>query len=119
MIQAVRGAIQIDENNAEKIRLSVIQLVTTIASENELPIADIVSIQFTQTKDLTALNPATALRTEGFSDVPLFCSQEPGYDGALPRMIRVLVTYRSEAVERPTPVYLNGAEKLRSDLFSG
>ena len=119
MIQAVRGAIQIDANNSEGIRVCVIRLIADLVTKNDIQVDEIVSIQFSQTSDLSALNPATALRTEGYGDVPLFCAQEPDYDGAMPRMVRVLITYRSKSKKRPTPVYLNGAEKLRSDLFSG
>jgi len=68
------------------------------------------------TEDLTAANPATGLRRTGFSATPLFCTQEARVDGALPRVIRVLVTYEAPEGAVPVPVYLDGAEGLRPDL---
>ena len=115
MVKAVRGAVQVD-NSAESIRNGVRLLMDAIVKRNEIHEGDIVSIVFSQTKDITAANPATALRSGGFAGVPLFCTQEPDYEGSVPGILRVLITFSTEraAVE---PVYLNGAERLRSDLF--
>jgi chorismate mutase len=66
--------------------------------------------------DLTAANPATGLRRTGFSSTPLFCTQEARIDGALPRVIRALVTFESLERRASVPVYLDGAEALRPDL---
>ena len=115
MTRAVRGAIKVAENTAEAVTGAVTKLVTAIQDKNGIVESDIVSIVFSQTRDITARNPAGALRSIGFSEVPLFCTQEPEYDGSEPRIIRVLVTYDSSE-ETPVPVYLDGAEKLRSDI---
>ena len=114
-VRAVRGAVQV-ENSAESIRDGVILLLDAIVKRNEIHEGDIVSVVFSQTKDLTAANPATALRSAGYAGVPLFCTQEPDYAGSVPGILRVLITF---GTERATvePVYLNGAERLRSDLF--
>ena len=118
MISAVRGAIQIARNDANDILSGVNRLISSVFEQNGIDVPDIVSIQFSQTSDLTARNPATALRTEGYREVPLFCSQEPEYEGSMPRIIRVMVTYNRTGDGKPIPVYLGGARKLRSDLFS-
>jgi chorismate mutase len=95
-------------------------LGTALFHHNNLTPDDIVSIQFTVTEDLTALNPATALRRSSVgslaSKCALFCSQEPRYEGSLPGVVRVLVTAYMNEDARPVSAYLDGAEKLRPDL---
>lgn len=115
MVRAVRGAV-IVENDPASIRTAVTQLVTEIQSRNSIDEQDIVSIVFSQTADIDAHNPASALRTIGFSAVPLFCTQEPKIIGSPGGIIRVLLTCATEH-EKLHPVYLNGAESLRADLF--
>ena len=117
MVMAVRGAIQVKSNTAEAIETSVVKLIETMVTKNVLSEGDIVSILFSQTKDLNALNPATALRRTGFSRVPLFCTQEPEYAGSMERVIRVLITVNVDKKRKQVPVYLGGAERLRKDLF--
>ena len=121
MVRAVRGAIQIDANQADDIQRGVVDLVQELVRRNRIDIDRIISIIFSQTRDLTSLNPATALRSDqdagGYRDVPLFCTQEPEYEGAMALMIRVLVTFDTDEKTESVPVYLNGAERLRSDLF--
>ncbi len=114
-VKAVRGAVQV-QNSAVSIRDGVLLLMETLAQKNGIRGEDIVSVVFSQTRDLTAANPATALRSAGYGGVPLFCTQEPDYEGSFPGILRVLVTFNTDraAVD---PVYLNGAERLRSDLF--
>lgn len=116
MVCAVRGAILV-ENNEAAIRQGVTRLVREITVRNDISEHDIVSVIFSQTEDLDALNPATALRSIGFHSVPLFCAQEPRVVGSPAGVVRVLITCVSER-NRLDPVYLNGAERLRHDLFT-
>lgn len=117
MVMAVRGAIQVQSNQRESITDSVVKLIEKMVSENEIPEDEIISIVFSQTKDLNTMNPATALRETGFSRVPLFCCQEPDYPGSLARTVRVLLTFNAPEKRHVVPVYLDGAEMLRADLF--
>jgi chorismate mutase len=116
MTRAVRGAIQLAENTAPAIQRAGTRLVTEILHANGIAENQIVSIMFTMTEDLTAANPATGLRRTGFAATPLFCAQEARIDGALPRIIRALVTFDSLERRPAVPVYLDGAEALRPDL---
>jgi len=116
MTKAVRGAIQVGENSASAIEEAAARLMAEILRVNRIAENHIVSILFSVTEDLTAANPATGLRRTGFSVTPLFCTQEPRIDGALPRIIRALVTYDSPRGGPAVPVYLDGAEGLRPDL---
>lgn len=116
---AIRGATGA-ENNFESIQKNVCQMCLSLFSKNHLVQNDFVSIQFTITDDLTALNPAAALRKGqsefDVSEIPLFCAQEPKIEGSPEKMIRILVTIYMEESSTPIPVYINGAEKLRPDL---
>jgi chorismate mutase len=113
-LYAVRGAVCC-ENTSESISREIPRMYTDILARNSISEDEIVSVLFSVTRDLTAMNPATALRLAGYgSAVPLFASAEPFVEGYLPGVIRVLVTFYGETV--PVPVYLNGAEVLRPDL---
>ena len=115
-VRAVRGAIQIENNNKVHIEQGVVRLIKKIIADNNINITNIISIIFSQTKDLNAMNPASALRTLGFGDIPLFCTQEPEIVDSMSRVIRVLIT--AESANILNPVYLEGAKKLRTDLTS-
>ncbi len=116
-VQSVRGAIQISADLPEFVDKGVIRMIDKILSENSISGNDLVNIQFTITGDLKSRNPATALRKGGYSEIPLFCSLEPDCEGMLPMMIRTLITFNTENKKKMVPVYLDGAEKLRPDLF--
>jgi chorismate mutase len=119
MTRAVRGAIQVGENTRPAIENSAVRLVNEVLRANAIAEQQIVSIMFSLTEDLTAANPATGLRREGFAGTPLFCTQEPRIDGGMPRVIRVLVTFESPERREMVAVYLEGAEALRADLSHG
>ncbi len=114
--RAVRGAVGVKENEKEAIHGAAIELMETLLQRNGITEDRIVSILFSMTKDLTKANPAASIRTVGFTETPLFCVQEADIEAAMPRVIRVLVTYRSENGKPPIPVYLGGAQALRPDL---
>jgi chorismate mutase len=117
--RAVRGAIQVRDNTREAIGDASVRLVKEMLRANGIAENHIVSIIFSLTQDLTALNPATGLRQVGFSATPLFCTQEAAIAGGMPRVIRVLLTWESLERRDAVPVYMDGAEALRSDLTRG
>ena len=119
-LYGIRGATGA-ENSKESIISNVQQMCSAIFLKNKLKENNIVSIQFTITKDLTAMNPAAALRKGGncgidVSKVPLFCSAEPEIEESHEKMIRVLVTSYADENTEIHHVYINGGEKLRPDL---
>ena len=115
----IRGAVCC-ANTPEAIVTAMEHLGTALFHGNNLSADDIVSVQFTVTEDLTALNPATALRRSSAgafaSQCALFCSQEPRYAGSLPGVVRALVTAYMDEGAKPVSAYLDGAEALRPDL---
>ena len=115
---SVRGAIQCEEDSSTEIKTAVTQLMTELLNQNSIAEENIVHILFSQTEDLVSENPATALRSMGFNQTPLFCSQEPTVIQSMPRVIRVLVTFYGQPDNKVTPIYLGGAAELRKDLIS-
>lgn len=105
------------DDDPQAIRKAAERLVAELLGKNEIGKERIVSILFSVTRDLTRANPAAAARALGLEETPLFCLQEAQIEGAMPRVIRVLVTYESDGERPPVPVYLDGAEALRPDLF--
>lgn len=117
MIRAVRGATQLQADDAAEMADAVVELLTTMLERNGLVTDDLVSVIFTSTPDLRSTFPAAAARTLNIGDVPLICAQELDIEGALPRVVRVMAHAQ---LDRPrsevTHVYLRGAEVLRQDL---
>jgi chorismate mutase len=109
--------VQVATDDREAILAAVADLVTEVLRRNDLDRADIISVLFTATADLTAEFPAYAARQLGMTDVPLLCATEITVPGAMPRVIRLLAhveTDRPRAAIRH--VYLGGAAALRTDL---
>jgi chorismate mutase len=114
---ALRGAIR-SLNEEEDIIRRVSALYDELLAKNRLEEGDIVSVIFSVTPDIDALNPAAALRRSGrAADLALFAVQEALFPGALDRTIRVLIHCYMPSAAVPRYSYLNGAEVLRPDLI--
>ena len=115
-LQALRGAITVEDNDAEAIVAATIELVSAVMDRNDLDADEMVSCIFTCTDDLNAEFPAVAARRLGLSGVPLLCAREIDVPGAMPRVIRLMLhCYAADGVE-PRHVYLRNAVELRRDL---
>jgi chorismate mutase len=118
-IRAVRGAIQIDEDERSQVLDATTELITEVLERNALTQEDLVSIVFTATPDLVSEFPAYAARQLGFVDVPLMCATEISVAGAMPRVIRLLAHVETGLARADVKhVYLRGAAALRRDLPS-
>ncbi len=114
--RGIRGATTAGANTAEDILEATQELVEVLIELNDLQTEDIASAIFTTTPDLTAMFPASAARTFGWTEVPMICSHEMSVPGALDNAVRVLVhvnTTRSASEIRH--VYLKGAKQLRPE----
>ena len=114
--RGIRGATTAGANTAEDILEATQELVEVLIELNDLQSEDIASAIFTTTPDLTAMFPAAAARTFGWTEVPMICSHEMSVPGALEKAVRVLVhvnTTRSASEIRH--VYLKGAKQLRPE----
>lgn len=120
-LSAIRGAVTA-ENTKESIQVQTVRLVKEIIEQNNLNLKDFVTIQFSLTRDLDELNPATALRLGkdelpyDLSGVPLFCTQEAYIKDGLEKVIRVLISGYFKNPKKHKFVYLDGAKALRPDI---
>ena len=115
---AVRGATQVEVNEAEAIVAATEDLMRVLIERNDLTPEAMVSCLFTTTEDLDAEFPAVAARRLGLDSVPLLCCREIPVPGSMPRVIRALVHYYAPEGHRPRHVYLRAARGLRADLES-
>jgi chorismate mutase len=117
-VYALRGAITVEDNDAEQILAATDELMRELMERNALAADAMVSCLFTMTEDLDAQFPAVAARRMGLSRVPLMCAREVPVPGALTHVIRVMVHYYGPEDREPQHVYLRGARVLRTDLES-
>jgi chorismate mutase len=116
-VRAVRGAIQVDANDRDEILEGTSELVTEVLHRNQIDPADLISIVFTATPDLTAEFPAYAARLMGLTDVPLLCTTEIAVPGSMPRVLRLMAHVETPLTRADIRhVYLRGAMALRTDL---
>jgi chorismate mutase len=116
-VRAVRGAVQLERDEAEHMHGQVSELLTALLERNRLAVDDLISVIFTATPDLRSDFPAVAARRLGIVDVPLVCAQELDIEGAMPRVVRVLAHVESELPRSEIGhVYLGAAAALRKDI---
>jgi chorismate mutase len=116
-VRAIRGAVQVDANEAAAILEATSELVTEVMARNQLTPADVISVVFTATTDLNADFPALAARKMGFQDVPLLCCTEIDVPGSMPRVVRLMMHVETAAPRAEIAhVYLRGAAALRLDI---
>ncbi|MGW4205458.1 chorismate mutase [Streptomyces sp. NPDC004726] len=116
-VRAIRGAVQLERDDAGHMDDQVGELLTAVLERNGIAPADLISIWFTATPDLHSDFPAAAARRLGITDVPLICAQEMDVVGAMPRVVRILVHVET-GLDRSdvTHVYLGAAAALRKDI---
>ncbi|OEJ29737.1 chorismate mutase [Streptomyces agglomeratus] len=116
-VRAVRGAVQLERDEAGHMDERVSELLTAVLERNGLTPDDLISIWFTATPDLHSDFPAAAARKLGIVDVPLICAQELDISGAMPRVVRVLAHVESSLPKSSVShVYLGAAAALRKDI---
>lgn len=116
-IRAVRGATQLDADEAEHLLERTAELLQAVLKRNDLTSGDVVSIFLTATPDVRSAFPAAAVRGLGITDVPLMCAQEMDVEGAMPRVVRLMAHVETpRARDEIRHVYLHGTTVLRDDL---
>lgn len=114
--RGVRGATTAATNTAEDILEVTDELLRVVISLNALDPADVASVVFTTTPDLTATFPALAARDIGWTEVPLLCTHEMAVPGSLQACVRVLIHVNTtKAAAEIKHVYLKGASSLRPE----
>lgn len=116
-VRAVRGATQLNADEAEHLLERTAELMQAMFKRNDLTADDVISVFLTATPDVRSAFPAAAVRALGITDVPLMCAQEMDVVGAMPLVVRIMAhvaTPRSRDEIRH--VYLHGTTVLRDDL---
>ncbi|MDX3106693.1 chorismate mutase [Nonomuraea angiospora] len=112
-VRAIRGAIQVEADDAGEIRAATKELIAAVLAENDLASDDLISVFFTVTPDLVSEFPALAGYEFGLADVPMLCAVEMNVSNVMPRVIRLMahvVTSRLRAeIQHP---YLRGASAI-------
>lgn len=118
-IRGIRGATTVEEDHPNHVLDETRKLVRQICQMNpSLDPADIASIIFTVTDDISSEYPAKAVREMGWDQVPLLCSREIPVPHGLKKCIRVLILWNTKLEQHEiTHVYLNKASTLRPDLI--
>lgn len=113
-VGALRGATTIDHDDPVGVRDATRELLERMVAVNNIVTADIISVVFTVSHDITSEFPARAARDLGWVDVPLLCATGIPVRDAVPHCIRVLIHLESVRPRRELrPVYLRGAAHLR------
>lgn len=114
--RGLRGATTAVANTAEDILEATDELMHVLIHLNDLDPDDVASMLFTTTTDLTAIFPALAARSAGWTGVPLICSHEMNVPGSLQKAVRVLIHVNTtKASNEMRHVYLKGARQLRPE----
>jgi len=119
-IRGVRGATTISEDQTDQVLAATQELLENILTANPgMQTDDIASVLFTVTNDISSAFPALAARRIGWDSVPMVCAREIPVPGSLPRCIRVLLHWNTDAPQNVIRhIYLREAVKLRPDLVS-
>lgn len=116
-VRAVRGATTVAADDPAALVSATRELLESLAVQNDIRPADIVSAIFTVTPDLTSEYPARAARELGWTEVPLLCATEIPVPGGVAQCVRVLVTFETlRGRDALRHVYLREARGLRPDL---
>ncbi|ULR55564.1 chorismate mutase [Streptomyces deccanensis] len=116
-VRAIRGAIQLERDDRNHLVASTKNLLKAMLDANGLERRNLISVVFTATPDLRSEFPAVAARELGITDTPLLCTREIDVEGALPRVVRILVHAETDRPKSDVRhVYLGGAATLRTDL---
>ena len=113
-IRGIRGATTVKNNSRKEILDSTREMLSALARANRFKTADIASVIFTVTCDLSAEFPAVAARQMGWSETPLLCTNEIPVPGSLPKCIRVLIHLNTAKKQSAIKhIYLKEAKSLR------
>jgi len=116
-VRGIRGAITVDEAEAEDVRTATVELLDELRELNGCRTEDVAAAIFTLTSDLAGAAPAAVARRHGWDQVPVLQVLEHGGATAVPRCIRVLVLWNTDTPQSDVRhAYLRGAVTLRSDM---
>jgi chorismate mutase len=118
-IRGIRGATVAAADTTQAIRAATSELLGALIEANGLRAADVASVFFSVTPDLTAEAPARAARDLGWDEAAMLCLAEMPVPGTPEHCIRVLIHWNTDLPARQIHhVYLHAAAQLRPDRAS-
>jgi monofunctional chorismate mutase len=109
--------VTVEEDAEVRILEATAGLLRELLARNGLDAEDVVSIVCTATGDLRSAFPAAAARRVGLERVPVLSARELDVEGAMPRVVRVLLhAHTDRSQDEIAHVYLGEARRLREDL---
>lgn len=115
-LRGVRGATTVERDEADEILSATRELLEALVQVNGVGLADVASVIFTTTADLTTAFPALAARELGWADVALLGAQEADVGLGPEHCIRVLIHWNTNhRQDEVVHVYLREAKQLRPD----
>ena len=117
MIRGVRGATTVPRNSASAILDGTIELLRAMIETNGIDEAEVASVLFTTTIDLTAEHPAKAARLIGWKRTALLGFAEADIEDGLAHCVRVLIHWNTDKpLDDIQHIFLHDAVSLRPDL---
>jgi chorismate mutase len=115
--RGIRGAIDVERDEKEEILSKTGALLRAMIAENGVKPEDVASAFFSLTPDLKSEFPAIAARRLGWTDVPLMCCSELDVEGAMKKVVRILLLVNtSTPASKIRHQYLGNTPRLRPDL---
>ena len=117
MIRGVRGATTVPRNSTRAILDGTRELLLAMVDANGIDEAEVASVLFTTTHDLTAEHPAKAARLIGWTRTALLGFAEADIEDGLEHCIRVLIHWNTDTpIDDIQHIFLHDAISLRPDL---
>jgi chorismate mutase len=116
-VRGIRGAIDVERDEKEEILSKTDVLLRAMVKANGVKPEDVASALFSLTPDLKSEFPAIAARRLGWADVPLMCCSELDVEGAMKKVVRILLLVNtSTPAAKIRHQYLGNTPRLRPDL---
>lgn len=118
MVRGIRGAITVEENEANQIIASTEELLREMIEANKIEARDVAQVIISVTEDINDAFPAAALRRlKEWNYVPVMCTKEIPVPNSLAKCIRVMMTVNTHTKQEDIcHIYLKNAVQLRPDL---
>lgn len=117
MLRGVRGATTVAHNDKQEILAKTAEMLNRLVKENQIATEDIGAVIFSSTPDINSAFPAAAARTIGWTEVPLFGTQEIDNPDGVALCVRVLILLNTDKTQSEIQhIYLGGAAALRPDI---
>ena len=116
-VRGIRGAITVEDPGTEAVSSGTLELLEELTRLNECTTEDVAAAIFTLTADLAGAAPAAVARRHGWEHVPVLQVLEHGGATLVPRCIRVLLLWNTDAPQSAVRhAYLREAASLRADV---